>query len=191
MTDTKTPRFRQLTLEELDAAQRRIADEIVEYAGGIGGPFNLLLRSAELTDLCFRMGSYLLFSTVLPRPLVEMAILIRARWSNADLEWWAHRRMALEAGLPAAIVEALEAGRRPDAMSEDEAAVYALSVELLKHDRVADATVELVKARFGERGVADITGIVGFYGMVSLILKAADVGAPDGSRLAPTGVIFG
>jgi len=190
MTDA-APRFRQLTLDELDPAQRRVADEIVKFAGGIGGPFNLLLRSADLADLCFKLGSYVLFQTVLPRALVEMAILMRARWSGSELEWWAHRRSALAAGLSPVIADALQLGRRPDALSEDEAAVYDFCVDLLKHDKVADSALEAMRSRFGERGVADLTAIVGFYGLAAMILKVAEVGAPDGTvQLLPVIDLF-
>ena len=52
-----------------------------------------------------------------------MAILIQARLWTAQYEWWAHHPLALKAGLAPAIAEALKAGRRPEGMQPDEAAV--------------------------------------------------------------------
>jgi 4-carboxymuconolactone decarboxylase len=174
-------RFPVLALEDLDDEGRRVVEPIVRYSGGIGGPFNATLRSPELTELSFTLGEHLLFGTTLPRRLVEMAILIRARFSGSQLEWWAHRSRAEEAGLHDAVCEALRMGRRPDSMAEDEAALFDLCVELLRDPAVSDRTFARARDLFGERGVVELTYLVGFYGMISLVLKVAEVDAPDGS----------
>jgi 4-carboxymuconolactone decarboxylase len=110
-----------------------------------------------------------------------MAVLILARVKGSQLEWYAHRLRAREEGLADAICDALQAGRRPEGMTHDEAALFDLCVELLLRPAVADETFERARDAFGERGVVELTYLVGFYGMVSLVLKLAEVGAPDGS----------
>src|SRR5215471_18457956 len=107
-------RFRQLTLEELDGEQRRAIAPVVEFAGGIVGPFNATIRSPEITERSFALGEALLFRTTLPRRLVEMAVLVGARLSGSQLEWYAHRIRAREEGLSGEICDALQAGRRPE-----------------------------------------------------------------------------
>jgi 4-carboxymuconolactone decarboxylase len=186
MADSGPPRFPQLTLDELDDEQRRAAEPVIAFAGGIVGPFNATLRSAKITARSFHLGEHLLFETTLPRRLVEMAVLIRARFSFSQLEWHAHRKAAAKAGLDDAICDALREGRRPEAMDDDEAALYDVCVELLRAPAVSDETFERAKAAFGERGVVELAYLVGFYGMISLVLKLAEVEAPDGSTpLAP------
>jgi 4-carboxymuconolactone decarboxylase len=174
-------RFRQLTLEELDDEQRRVIQPILAFAGNIGGPFNATLRSAELTERSFALGQHLLYGTTLPRRLVEMAVLMRARVSCAQLEWFAHRSRAREEGLSDGICAALQEGRRPDGMSEDEAALFEFSAELMTRPSVSDATFDRATRAFGERGVVELSYLLGFYGMISLVLNMAEVGAPDGS----------
>lgn len=66
-------------------------------------------------------------------------------------------------------------------MADDEAALFDFSIELLKQPAVRDATFARAKAAFGERGIVELVHLLGFYGLVSLLLKAAEVGAPDGS----------
>jgi 4-carboxymuconolactone decarboxylase len=174
-------RFPQLAIADLDQAQRRAIEPVLAFAGGISGPFNATLRSAELTEKSFALGEHLLFGTTLPRRLVEMAVLIRARFSFSQLEWVAHERRALEETLSPQICAALREGRRPEAMADDEAALYDFSIEMLKAPSVSDATFARAKARFGERGVVELAYLIGFYGMISLVLKVAEVGAPGGS----------
>ena len=183
-------RFPQLEPQDLDDEQRRVIEPILGYAGSIGGPFNASLRSPRLTELQFALGSHLLFETGLSRRLTEMAILIVARVSGSQFEWAAHERRAREEGLEPEIIGALREGRRPDALGEDEAALYDLCVELLTRPEVADTTFERAKARFGERGTVELAHLIGFYGMVALVLKLADVQPEDGAPLDPAEAPF-
>jgi 4-carboxymuconolactone decarboxylase len=176
-----TERFPTLELEDLDDDQRRAIEPILRYAGGISGPFNATLRSARLTETSFALGSYLLFETALSRRLTEMAILIGARVDGSQFEWWAHEPRAREEGVSQEVCDALREGRRPPALADEEAALFDFGVELLTRPAVADATFERAREAFGERGVVDLTYLLGFYGMIAGVLKAAAVLPPDGS----------
>jgi 4-carboxymuconolactone decarboxylase len=185
---TKPPRFPQLTPERLDAEQQRVAAEILKVSsGGLGGPYNFLLRSPVLADRVLKLADYLRFNTSVPRRLNEMAILIQARLWTAQYEWWAHHPLALKAGLAPAIAEALKVGRRPEGMQPDEAAVYDFCVELSKRQAVSDATFERARTLLGEQQVVDLVALTGFYAQVSMILNVAEAGIPGGGAppLAP------
>ncbi|HUC66983.1 MAG TPA: carboxymuconolactone decarboxylase family protein [Stellaceae bacterium] len=185
---TKPPRFPQLTPEQLNAEQQRVAAEILKVSsGGLGGPYNFLLRSPVLADRFLKLADYLRFNTSVPRRLNEMAILIQARLWTAQYEWWAHHPLALKAGLAPAIAEALKAGRRPEGMQPDEAAVYDFCVELSKRQRVSDPTFERARTLLGEQQVVDLVALTGFYAQVSMVLNVAEAGIPGGGAppLAP------
>ncbi len=184
----KEPRFPQVRLEGLADAQRRVAEEILEVSsGGLGGPYNMLLRSPDMTDRVLKLADYLRFKTSVPRRLNELAILIQARLWTAQYEWWAHYPLALEAGLSEAVAADLKEGRRPAAMREDEAAVYDFSVELCRSRTVSDATFARAKKLLGEQQVVDLVALTGFYAMVSMVLNVAEAPIPnDGAPpLAP------
>jgi 4-carboxymuconolactone decarboxylase len=185
---TKPPRFPQLAPEQLNAEQQRVAAEILKVSsGGLGGPYNFLLRSPVLADRFLKLADYLRFNTSVPRRLNEMAILIQARLWTAQYEWWAHHPLALKAGLAPAIAEALKAGRRPEGMQPDEAAVYDFCIELSKRQRVSDATFERARTLLGEQQVVDLVALTGFYAQVSMVLNVAEAGIPGGGAppLAP------
>jgi 4-carboxymuconolactone decarboxylase len=112
-TQSTPTRFPQLTMEQLTPRQKALAQEILKVSSaGIGGPYNALLRSPEMAERAFNLLDYLRFKTSVPRPLNEFAILIQARLATAQYEWWAHYPLALKAGLPALIADALKEGRR-------------------------------------------------------------------------------
>ena len=175
-------RFEVLTPETMTPAQRTVAEAIQSGPRGAGlqGPFNALLRSPELCDLVQRVGAYVRFSSSLPPALNELAICIVGRKWTAQFEFYAHRRVAIAAGLGPAILDAVAAGRRPADMSDDEEIIYDFSTSLVETGQVSDAAFRRVQDRFGERGVIDLTGAIGYYCLVSLVLNVDRVPVPEG-----------
>jgi 4-carboxymuconolactone decarboxylase len=176
-------RFKPLTYEQMTPAQKTMVDHLL--AGerrGANGPFNVLLRSPELGDLAQQLGAQVRFHSSLPRKLNELAIIITARHWTAQYEWYAHKRAALEAGLNPAIVDAIAGGKRPTSMQPDEETIYTFSTELLNTKQVSDATFEATKKAFGERGVVDLIGVIGYYQLVSMVLNVDRYPLPDGVK---------
>jgi 4-carboxymuconolactone decarboxylase len=175
-------RFPPLTPEELTDEQRAVVDAIQSGPRGAGlrGPFNALLRSPVLCDLVQRVGAYVRFSTSLPAPLNELAICMAGRKWGAQYEFYAHRRLGIDAGLNPSILDAVAAGHRPAEMSYDETTVYEFVTDLLSTGQVSDARYGAVKDRFGERGIMDLVGAVGYYSLVSMVLNVAQVPLPEG-----------
>jgi 4-carboxymuconolactone decarboxylase len=181
-----TRRFKELSRVEMTEAQRKAYDGIVSGPrGGARGPFNALLRSPDLADRVQRVGEYVRFKSSLPAHLNELAILVVARYWTAQYEWYAHRQLALAAGLDARIADELGEGKRPSTMTEDEAAVYDFCKELHETKSVGDATYAKVLEKFGERGVIDLIGASGYYTMVSMILNVDRHPLPEGVAPLP------
>jgi 4-carboxymuconolactone decarboxylase len=175
-------RFEPLTPATMTPEQRRVAEAIQSGPRGAGlrGPFNGLLRSPELCDLVQRVGAHVRFSSAIPTALNELAICIVGRKWTAQYEFYAHRKLAIAAGLAPAMLDAIAAGQRPDGMSEDEAAVYDFTTALLESGQVSDAEFARVRDRFGDRGVIDLIGAAGYYTLVSMVLNVDRVPLPDG-----------
>jgi 4-carboxymuconolactone decarboxylase len=175
-------RFPTLTPDTMTPEQKKVADVIQSGPRGSGlrGPFNALLRSPELCHLVQRVGAYVRFGSSLPAPLNELAICMAGRKWTAQYEFFAHRRLAIEAGLNPAILDAVAECRHPDGMSADETIVYDFANELLSTGAVSDAHYKPVLDRFGERGVMDLIGAVGYYSLVSMVLNVAQVQLPPG-----------
>lgn len=177
-------RLRQLAYEELAPEVRSLADDILKVSSAaLGGPYNALLRSPDMARRCFELLDYLRFKTSVNKRLNEFAILIQARLSNAQYEWWAHEPIARRAGLSDAVMADLRACRRPAAMQEDERLVYDFCIQLSLNHRVTDALWNEVVERMGEQVAVDLTVLSGTYVMVSMLLNATQVGIPGGGAL--------
>jgi 4-carboxymuconolactone decarboxylase len=111
-----------------------------------------------------------------------MAILIVARDWTSHYEWYAHKRLALQAGLKPDIVEAIADGRRPASMQAQEQALYDFETELIARHEVGDAAFKAAVAAFGERGVVDLIGLMGYYQIVSMALNVDRYPLPDGAK---------
>ena len=179
-------RFKQLDPAEMTDAQRKAYEGIVSGPrGGARGPFNALLRSPDLADKVQRVGEYVRYNSSLPARLNELAIIIVARHWSAQYEWYAHRKLALAAGLDAQIADAVALGKRPAKMQDDEAAVYDFCTELHQTKSVSDATYKAALDKFGERGVMDLIGASGYYTMVSMVLNVDRYPLPEGVAPLP------
>ena len=174
-------RLRQLSYEELDPSVRPLADDILKVSSAaLGGPYNALLRSPDMARRCFELLDYLRFKTSVNKRLNEFAILIQARLSNAQYEWWAHEPIARRAGLSDEVMADLRACRRPAQMQDDERLVFDFCIQLSLNHRVPDALWQEVVERMGEQVAVDLTVLSGTYVMVSMLLNATQVGIPNG-----------
>ena len=184
MTTPLSERFSQLTYESLAPEVRPLADDILKVSSAaLGGPYNALLRSPEMARRCFDFLDYLRFRTSVNKRLNEFAILIQARISNAQYEWWAHEIIGRKAGLSDAVMDELRQCRRPASMQADEALVYDYCVQLSLNHRVPDALWQQAVDAMGEQAVVDLTVLSGTYVMVSMLLNATQVGIPNGGAL--------
>jgi 4-carboxymuconolactone decarboxylase len=176
------PRFAPIAPEQMNAAQKRLADALTQGPrGGVRGPFPALMRVPELADRIRLLGDYVRFEGSLPGPLRELAILVVARFWTAQYEWYAHSRHAVKAGIDAGVPDAIAQGKRPATLSADEALVYDLCVELLHARDVSDATYAAALARFGEATLLELVSLVGYYGFVSLVLNVNRTPIPEGA----------
>ena len=166
---------------QLSPEQQAAAAELSASArGSVFGPFVPLIRSPELLNRLQRLGQYLRYESALEPRLSEMGILVIARFWSQQYEWHIHHPIALKAGLHAAKADAIAEGRRPDAMGEDEAALYDVLDEILRTQTVSDPTWARAVAAFKERGVIDLLGLAGYYSTLAMVMNAARTPLPPG-----------
>lgn len=174
-------RLTTLELDEMTPEQRAVADAIVAGPrGGLRGPFNAWLRSPELAEHGQRLGAYCRYGSSLPRNLSELAIILTGKHWTAQYEFYAHARLALEAGVSEAVVEAIRTGGTPSFEDAREQFVYDFVTEYLATHRVADATYQRGLDLVGERGILDLVAVVGYYSLVSMTLNVFEVDLPEG-----------
>ena len=166
-------RFSELRLDQLTPEQQQMAVMLKTPPRNSelnGGPFNAYARSPGLGVLLLHVSDYVRFNSTLPPRLSEFAIMIAARQWSQPYEWRAHYPLAIKGGLDRQILVDLGARKRPQGMKEDETALYDFCTELYRDKNVNDSTFKAALATFGERGIMDLIGIIGYYDLVSMTL---------------------
>ncbi len=181
MTDERD-RLPPIPHDAMTPEQQRAADALVRgRRGALFGPFVPLLRSPELLDRAQRLGEYLRYDSALPARLRELAILVTARHFRQAFEWHVHAPAGIDAGLASECLAEMAAGRRPQALRPDEAVVHDFCAELHSAHEVRDETYAAALALLGERGVVDLCGVCGYYGLLALVMNAARTPLPEGA----------
>ena len=181
-------RFPQLKLEDTQGDQRALAERMLkETRIGLGGPWNIMLRSPNMSEGLLNLYNYFRWKTALPQPLVELAILTTAREWSVQFEWFAHYPIGLKAGLSPALIADLRVGKRPQNMKPGEAVAYDFTTELCRKHFVSDTTFQKANALWGEKTVVDLTSLIGTYISIGALLNVAEVktSAKDGPDFLP------
>ena len=163
----------------MTAVQRDVAREIAGgRRGELSGPFVPALRSPEFARRLQHLGEYLRYDSALPPHVREMVILLTARVHRQAYEWFVHEPIARRERLSPAIIDAIRHDRRPEAMSLEEARAYDLFAQLTSVRDVSDAAYADAVDSFGEQGVIDLLGLIGYYGTLAGIMNATRVPLP-------------
>ncbi len=189
-------RLALLAPDRLNEAQRKIFDAItkgprmkntsanigikLDAPVGLPGPFNAWLYSPVIGNLMQELGAGLRFGNSLPSNLLEIAILMIGKHWLAQFEFWAHAKLARQAGVSEAVIEAIRIGETPTFDKPEEAQIYRFVRELLDTKRVSDATYAATREVIGEQGLVDLIALTGYYTMVSFTLNAFQVPLPEG-----------
>src|SRR4030088_1287943 len=180
---TKEPRFSQLTMEQLNEAQKSLGEQVMKVSSvGLAGPYNPMMRSPVLGQRLFDLFHYSRWETSVPTKLNEFAILIIGRQWRSQVEWYAHAPLAAKAGLSPERIAQLKASKRPSNMAEDEAVVYEFVTELTTTQKVSDETYARAKEVFNDQQILDLTAVSGNYVMVAMLLAMSEETVPPGKE---------
>lgn len=189
-------RLALLAPDTLNEAQRKIFDAITKgprtqnasrpaglalhSPSGLPGPFNAWMYSPHVGNLVQELGAALRFSNSLPNNLLEIAVLMVGKHWSSQFEFWAHARLARQAGVPEAAIEAIRTGAEPMFDRPEETQIYLFAREFIETKRIGDATYAATRAILGEQGLVDLIALMGYYTLVSMTLNCFNVPLPEG-----------
>jgi 4-carboxymuconolactone decarboxylase len=179
---TAQDRLPPIPPDKMTTEQKKAVEEFVAARNAtISGPFIPMLRSPEVMTRARAMGDFLRYKSSLPPRLSEFVILMTARQWTQQYEWNTHYDIAIKAGVKAEVAKAIAEGRRPEGLTEDEQILYDFCSELQHNRSVTDATYARMLSKFGETGVIDTAGIVGYYSFLAIMLNTARTPADPSS----------
>lgn len=168
-------RLPKLRYEQLAPRQKEVYDKHVARRDYVRGPYDVWLHSPELFEKVSALSNYMRFDCALPVKIREFAILVTARYWDAQYSWNAHVDKARAAGVPEDVIQDLAAGKRPDFRADDERVYYNFAMEALENHFVTEETFNEARDIFGDQGVVDLIGSVGYFSMLQICLNSAEV----------------
>ncbi len=179
MTRQSPPNLAAFSAEQTAQYERFAQGRKPRSDGSLGGPFDPWLTNPELFQRLTGLGNMLWNRTSLDRGLVELAICVTGRVWEANVEWAAHAPRAIEYGVAPAVLDEVLAGRRPQGRPQDQL-VYDLCQTMHASHALPRPLYAAGVAAFGERGLAELMAVIGYYTLVSMTLNAFEVEVAPG-----------
>ncbi|KAL3491183.1 AhpD-like protein [Aspergillus germanicus] len=170
--------------QRVEAGAREILARVPDHvqltgpSGALLGPYSSLPYTPDLITPWLNLASAIDAQPGLSAKEKELSTLATLSEHNAPYILYAHSEVALEAGLSRAQIDDAKSGRTPAGLTDIEAAVYALALEMTRSrgpilDGVFGPAVDVL----GREKVARIAHVVGGFGYVALLANlAAEVG---------------
>ena len=99
-------------------------------------------------------------------------MITTARELDCQFIWHAHAAAGRRAGLSDALVDALRDKKDLPQLSASESAVINYGREFFRTRRVSQSTFDAALAEFGERGLVELTNLMGYYSVLAFNINA-------------------
>ncbi|RRV42668.1 carboxymuconolactone decarboxylase [Pseudomonas sp. p106] len=151
--------------------QQQVIARLGEGRGRIPTPFNIWLHNPHLAEGMEIIGTHVDCSPVLSEVESEVAILSTAVFWSAPYVIANHRKHALKAGVPEAVVGAILEKQRPESSDERLALICDAVSDMLAGGVIDDARFYRYEADLGRAVIAELLITIGYFTSVSLAMS--------------------
>jgi len=168
--------------DQVPAADHGTVDGIVKSRGALQGPFSMFLHAPELAGRAAHLGAYVRFEGRLDMRVRVLAAMVVAREFEAMYVWGAQTGGARRQNVPESTITAIREGHARGVPAED-AQVIEFTQRLIRQHRVDDALFNAVRQRFGDYGLIELTGSIGYYTMLAMTVNACELEPAPGAEV--------
>jgi alkylhydroperoxidase family enzyme len=182
------PRIPPLPPEEWDDDLRPILDGQLDGTStrlGDNNIFSTLARHKDLFKAWLPFGGHLLWGGTLPARERELLILRTGHNCGSAYEWGQHVRIALAAGVDRAEILRVAAGPAAEGWSAADAVLLRAADELHADAKISEPTWARLAESYDERGLIEITMLVGHYHLVAFALNSLEIDLDAGLEGLP------
>ena len=170
------PRFPMASSDAVPHDQVDAFDSIVSSRGGVVpefGPVAVQLHVPEIAQRGEVLRAYLRAEgSTLADNVAELAMITTARELDCQFIWHAHAAAGRKAGLSDALVDALRDQQELPSLSSAESAVINYGREFFRTRRVSQGTFDAALSEFGQRGLVELTNLMGYYSVLAFNINA-------------------
>jgi 4-carboxymuconolactone decarboxylase len=162
--------------EQVAAKDHDIVDGIVASRGALQGPFSIFLHCPEFAGRAAHLGAFVRFEGTLDMRARVLAAMTTAREFEAVYVWGAQTGGARRLGVPESTIAAIR-DQHTRGIPPEDAQIVEFTQQLLQKHRVDDATFKAIQTRFGNEGLIELTGAIGYYSMLAMTVNACELEA--------------
>jgi 4-carboxymuconolactone decarboxylase len=167
---------------DVAAKDHAILDAIVASRGALQGPFTMFLHCPELAGRLAHLGAFVRFEGSLDMRVRVLAAMTVARELDAVYVWGAQTGSARKQGVPESTITAIREKHTRGIPPED-AQIVEFTQQLIRKHRVDDASFKALQQRFGNDGLIQLTGAIGYYSMLAMTVNACELEAGAGHEV--------
>jgi 4-carboxymuconolactone decarboxylase len=155
-----------------------VFDAIVASRGAVQGPFTMLMHCPELAEHFVHLGGFVRFEGKLDKRVRVLAAMTVAREFDTLYVSGSARRQ----NVPETTITAIREKHTRGVPAAD-AQVIEFTRELIRKHRVGDESAQALQARFGDEGMIEFTGAIGYYSMLCMMANAVELEAGPGAEV--------
>ena len=167
---------------QVAAKDHATVDAIVKSRGALQGPFTMFLHCPELAERVAHLGAFVRFEGSLDMRVRVLAAMVVAREFDALYVWGAQTGGARKLGVPETTITAIRE-KHARGLPPEDAQIVEFTQQLIRKHRVDDATLKALQQRFGNDGLIQLTGAVGYYSMLAMTVNACELEAGAGAEV--------
>jgi alkylhydroperoxidase family enzyme len=151
----------------------------MDNGGALLGPWNPWLHDPQFGKAIWELTKTVVAVSTLPAVIREIAILVTGAHFRSRYVQYAHELAAQQRGIANEKLKAILDGQRPAGMTQQEAAAYDFASALVSGGVLPDEIYHAATGQFGDRGVSELSYLVGLYCLISVTLNTFDVPVPE------------
>ena len=169
---------------DVPAEHQALAEHVLKVFGGIRGPMSVLMHNPQLARPLMDVGDYFRERSVVPAKLRILAILVAARERQGAYVWAAQVNAARRAGIAEDTIDRIRKRAPLASYPQEEREVIAYAEQLMRTNRIEQATFDALKSRYGAAWLIELTTAMTYYAMLSNVVSAFEVAVPaEGDKL--------
>jgi 4-carboxymuconolactone decarboxylase len=171
---------------DVPAEYHPVVDKVLERFGAIGGPYSVLLHSPRVAERTLPVGNYFHYDSIVPAKDKSLAILVAAREREGAYVWSAQAAAARRAGVREEAIALIKRKGDPSELPPEEAKIVRYARELVETNRISQATFDALNSEHDAQWMVELTVALNYYAMLSGIVSAFEVPAPEGGDQLPS-----
>ena len=159
------------------------------YEAGLRGPIGMLMNSPVLAKAMFDVRNRVRYGSAKNQRLTELTIITTAREVDNQYIYTAHEPAARRNGLEQEIIDIVRFRERLDdsievsGLGEEESIIIQITREAINEEKVSPETFAKAVEVFGNEGVMDLVGLIGYYNFMAITIRSFDIHRNNGSDL--------